>query len=72
MGGRRADTDPTLRRGDPALLHIEILKHASKGFQIRVIDADGRTVAMLTYPTIKLARGVARALTVAYGLPGGR
>jgi hypothetical protein len=48
-------------------MHIEILKHASRGFQIRVVDAEGRTVAMLAYPTIDMARGAARSWTVAYG-----
>jgi hypothetical protein len=48
-------------------VYIEILKHAAKGFQVRVIGAEGRTLAMLAYPTIEIARGAARALTVAHG-----
>jgi hypothetical protein len=38
-----------------------------KGFQVRVVDADGRIVRTFTYPTIEAARRAARAWTVAYG-----
>ena len=50
-------------------MHIEILKDKDvvKGFQVRVVDADGRTVRTFTYPTIESARRAARAWTVAYG-----
>ena len=50
-------------------MRIEILKHAkgAKGFQVRVVDANGRTVRMFSYPTIESARMAARAWTVAYG-----
>jgi len=48
-------------------MHIEILKHPIRGFQVRVVDAEGRTVRMFTYPTIESARRAARAWTVAYG-----
>ena len=42
-----------------AAMHIEILKHPIKGFQVRVVDAEGRVVRMFTYPTIESARRVA-------------
>jgi hypothetical protein len=48
-------------------MHIEILKHPIKGFQVRVVDAKGRLARMFTYPTIKSARRAATAWTVAYG-----
>jgi hypothetical protein len=48
-------------------MHIEILKDVVKGFQVRVVDADGRIVRTFTYPTIESARRAARAWTVAYG-----
>jgi hypothetical protein len=48
-------------------MHIELQKDAIKGFQVRVVDADGRTVRKFTYPTIESARRAARAWTVAYG-----
>jgi hypothetical protein len=48
-------------------MHIEILKDAVKGFQVRVVDADGRIVRTFTYPTVEGARRAARAWTVAYG-----
>jgi len=47
-------------------MHIEILKHPTKGFQVRVVDAGGGTVRMFTYPTIESARRAAAAWTVAY------
>ena len=37
-------------------MHIEILKDVIKGsatFRVRVVDANGRTVRMFTYPTIE-------------------
>jgi hypothetical protein len=46
-------------------MHIEILRHPTKGFQIRLIDADGETIAMFIYPTIESARGAARSWTIA-------
>jgi len=48
-------------------MHIEILKHPIKGFQVRVVDAEGRTVRMFTYQAIESARRAATAWTVAYG-----
>jgi hypothetical protein len=48
-------------------MHIEILKHAIQGFQVRVVDAGGRTLRMFTYRTIEGARRAAQAWTVAYG-----
>jgi hypothetical protein len=48
-------------------MHIEILKHPKKGFQVRVVDAEGQTIRMFTYPTIESARRAATAWTVAYG-----
>ena len=48
-------------------MHIEIIKHASKGFQIRIVDPEGKMRLMLTYPNIQSARRAAQAWTVAYG-----
>jgi hypothetical protein len=48
-------------------MHIENLKHAIKGFQVRIVDPEGHTRLMLTNPNIQSARRAARALTVAYG-----
>jgi hypothetical protein len=52
-------------------MHIEILKHPIKGpikgYEVRVVDAEGRTIRKFTYPTIESARTAARAWTVAYG-----
>jgi hypothetical protein len=51
-------------------MHIEIVKHPikdCKSIQIRVVDAEGRTLRVFTYPTIDSARRAARAWTVAYG-----
>jgi hypothetical protein len=48
-------------------MHIEIVKDAVKGFQVRVVNADGHTGRTFTYPTIDSARRAARAWTVAYG-----
>jgi hypothetical protein len=48
-------------------MHIGILKHPIKDFQVRVVDAEGRTVRMFTYPTIESARRAATAWTVGYG-----
>ena len=47
-------------------MHIEILKHPIKGFQVRVVDAEGKTLRKFTYPTIESARRAAAAWTVAY------
>ena len=47
-------------------MHIEILGHPIKGFQVRVVDSEGRTIRMFTYPTIGSARRAAMAWTVAY------
>jgi hypothetical protein len=46
---------------------IDIPKHASEGFQVRVVDADWFTLRIFTYSTIESARRAARAWTVAYG-----
>ena len=48
-------------------MHIEILKHPIKGFQVRVVDTKRRLVRMFTYPRIESARRAAKAWTVAYG-----
>jgi hypothetical protein len=54
-------------------MRIEIRKRADKGqnvravYEVRVVDADGRTIRMFRYPTIEAARRAARAWTVAYG-----
>ena len=49
-------------------MHIDILKDVIKGcFRVRVVDANGRTVRMFTYPTIESARRAAQAWTGAYG-----
>ena len=48
-------------------MHIEILKHPIKGFQVRVVDAEGKTLRKFTYPTIESARRAATAWTVGYG-----
>jgi hypothetical protein len=42
-------------------------EHPIKGFQVRVVDVEGRTLQMFTYQTIEGARRAARAWTVAYG-----
>ena len=47
-------------------MHIEIVRIEGKRFQVRVVDADGRTLRMFTYPTIESARRAASAWTVAY------
>jgi len=47
-------------------MHIEILKHPNKGFQVLVVDSEGRTIRTFTYPTIESARRAATAWTVAY------
>ena len=52
-------------------MHIEIVKHPIKcpikGFEVRVVDANGRLIRMFTYPTIDSARRAAKAWTAAYG-----
>jgi hypothetical protein len=48
-------------------LHLEILMHPLRGFQVRVVDPDGRTFKVFSYPTIESARMGAEALTVKYG-----
>jgi hypothetical protein len=48
-------------------MHIEILAHKPTGYEVRVVDADGRTIRMFTYSTLESARRAARAWTVAYG-----
>jgi hypothetical protein len=53
--------------GAGATMHIEILKDPIEGFEVRVIDTEGRTIRKFTYPTIESARKAARAWTVAYG-----
>jgi hypothetical protein len=49
------------------IMHIEILAHKPTGYEVRVVDADGRTVRMFTYSTLESARKAARAWTAAYG-----
>jgi hypothetical protein len=48
-------------------MHIEIVKDRIRGFQVRVVDANGRLVRMFIYATIESARRAAKAWTVAYG-----
>jgi len=48
-------------------MHIRILAHKPTGYEVRVVDADGRTIRMFIYPTIESARTAARAWTAAYG-----
>ena len=52
-------------------MHIEIVKHPIKGpikgYEVRVVDANGRLIRTFTYPTIESARRAAKAWTVAYG-----
>ena len=52
-------------------MHIEIVKHPIKGpikgYEVRVVDANGRLIRMFTYPTIESARRAAKAWTAAYG-----
>jgi hypothetical protein len=52
-------------------MHIEILKHPIKGpikgYEVRVVDDNGRLVRTFTYATIESARRAAKAWTVAYG-----
>ena len=54
-----------------ATMHIEIVKHPIKGpikgYEVRVVDANGRLIRMFTYPTIESARRAAKAWTAAYG-----
>ena len=49
---------------------MEILKHPIKGpikgYEVRVVDANGRLIRTFTYPTIESARRAAKAWTVAY------
>jgi hypothetical protein len=60
---RLDDTYPHL----VATMHIEILKDRTRGFQVRVVDANGRLIRMFIYATIESARRAAKAWTVAYG-----
>jgi hypothetical protein len=48
-------------------MHIEILAHKPTGYEVRIVDADGRTVRTFIYPSIQSARKAARAWTAAYG-----
>jgi hypothetical protein len=52
-------------------MHIEIVTHSikdpTKGFEVRVVDDNGRLVRTFTYPTIESARKAAKAWTLAYG-----
>jgi hypothetical protein len=48
-------------------MHIEILKHAPTGYEVRVVGPDGQTIRAFSYRTIEAARRAARALTGAYG-----
>jgi hypothetical protein len=42
---------PTDKSGMTMLkLHLEILKHPLRGFEVRVVDSDGRTHKMFRYP----------------------
>jgi hypothetical protein len=45
--------------------HIEILQGVH-GFEVRVVDANGRVLRRFTYATIEGARTAATAWTVAY------
>jgi hypothetical protein len=47
-------------------MHIEILKHPIKGFQVRIVYAEGRTYGC-SPATIESARRAARAWIVAFG-----
>jgi hypothetical protein len=47
-------------------MHIEILKDRTRGFQVRVVDANGRLIRMFIYATIESARQAAKAWTVAW------
>jgi hypothetical protein len=67
LNWERAIAFPCLKRGAATIL-IEILKHPSKAFEVRVIDGEGRTIQMSTYPTIVSARRAARAWTVRSGV----
>ena len=33
-------------------MHIEILAHKPTGYEVRIVDADGRTVKTFIYPSI--------------------
>jgi hypothetical protein len=48
-------------------MHIEILRHAPTGYEVRVVGRDGQTIRTFTYRTIEAARRAARAWRVAYG-----
>ena len=52
-------------------MHIEIMKHPIKGpikgYEVRVVDANGRLIRTFTCPTIESARRAAKAWTAAYG-----
>jgi hypothetical protein len=41
-------------------MHIKILKHPIQGFEVSVVDAEGRTIQKFTYPTVESARRAAR------------
>jgi hypothetical protein len=47
-------------------MHIENLAHKRTGYDVRVVDTNGRTVRMFTYPTIESTRRAAKAWTAAY------
>jgi len=47
-------------------MQIEILKHKAKvGYEVRVVDANGRIARTFTYTTIESARRAAKAWIVA-------
>ena len=52
-------------------MRIEILKHPIegpiKGYEVRVVDANGRVIRRFTYPTIESDQRAAKAWTDAYG-----
>jgi len=48
-------------------MHIAILKHPIKGFQVCVVDAKGWLIHMFTLPSTESARRAAKAWSVAYG-----
>jgi hypothetical protein len=48
-------------------MHIEILAHKPTGYEVRVVNAGGRTIRMFIYSTLESARKAARAWTAAYG-----
>jgi len=48
-------------------LHIEILKHPRRGFEVRVVDSNGCPIQVFRYPTIESARMGADARAVEFG-----